>query len=59
MSFFLKTLAWIAHQFREAFPGDEVPRNLIRDSDAAFAGIGPTATGMGIHEVLTAPRSPW
>ena len=39
--------------------GDEVPRYLIRDRDSAFAGIGPTATGMGIHEVLTAPRSPW
>ena len=53
------TAAWTAQQLREAFPGDEVPRYLIRDRDAAFAGIGPTATGMGIHEVLTAPRSPW
>jgi transposase InsO family protein len=53
------TAAWTAQQFREAFPGDEAPRYLIRDRDSAFAGIGPTATGMGIHEVLTAPRSPW
>lgn len=53
------TAAWTAQRFREAFPEDEVPRYLIRDRDAAFAGIGPTATGMGIHEVLTAPRSPW
>jgi putative transposase len=53
------TAAWTAQQLREAFPGDEVPRYLIRDRDHAFAGIGPTATGMGIHEVLTAPRSPW
>ncbi len=53
------TAAWTAQQLREAFPADEVPRYLIRDRDAAFAGIGPTATGMGIHEVLTAPRSPW
>jgi len=53
------TAAWTAQQFREAFPGDEVPQYLIRDRDAAFAGVGPTATGMGIHEVLTAPRSPW
>lgn len=53
------TAAWTAQRFREAFPEDEVPRYLIRDRDAAFVGIGPTATGMGIHEVLTAPRSPW
>ena len=53
------TAAWTAQQLREAFPGDAVPRYLIRDRDHAFAGIGPTATGMGIHEVLTAPRSPW
>lgn len=26
---------------------------------SAFAAIGPTATGMGIHEALTAPRSLW
>jgi putative transposase len=53
------TAAWTAQQFREAFPGDEVPRYLLRDRDSAFAGIGPTATGMGIHEIVTAPRSPW
>ena len=53
------TAAWTAQQLREAFPGDAVPRYLIRDRDHAFAGIGSTATGMGIHEVLTAPRSPW
>jgi hypothetical protein len=53
------TAAWTAQKLREAFPADEVPRYLIRDRDHAFAGIGPTATGMGIHEVLTAPRSPW
>jgi hypothetical protein len=44
---------------REAFPGDAVPRYLIRDRDHAFAEIGLTASGMAIHEVLTAPRSPW
>ena len=53
------TPVWTAQQFREAFPGDEVPRYLVRDRDSAVAGIGPTATGMGIHEVLTAPRSLW
>ena len=51
------TAAWTAQQFREAFPGDEVPRYLVRDRACAFAGIGPTATGS--DKVLTAPRSPW
>src|SRR5207344_3246985 len=49
------TAAWTAQQLREAFPGDDVPRYLIRDRDHAFAEVGPTATGMGIREVLTAP----
>ena len=53
------TAAWTAQQLREAFPGDAVPRYLIRDRDHAFGEIGRTASGMGIHEVLTAPRSPW
>jgi putative transposase len=53
------TAAWTAQQLREAFPGDEVPRYLIRDRDNAFARLEPTATRMGIDEVLTAPRSPW
>ncbi len=44
---------------REAFPKDAAPRYLIRDRDLAFAGLEPTASGMGIQEVLTALRSPW
>jgi putative transposase len=53
------TAAWTAQQLREAFPEDKAPRYLIRDQDDAFAGLEPTASGMGIQEVLTAPRSPW
>jgi putative transposase len=53
------TGAWTAQQLREAFPEDAAPRYLIRDRDDAFAGLEPTASGMGIQEVLTAPRSPW
>jgi putative transposase len=30
------TAAWTAQQFREAFPGDEVPRYLIRDRDSTL-----------------------
>jgi transposase InsO family protein len=53
------TAAWTAQQIREAFPWDEAPRYLIRDRDHAFEGVGATAKAMGIHEVLTAPPSPW
>jgi putative transposase len=52
------TVVWTAQQLREAFPQDEAPRYLIRDRDDAFARLGSTASGLGIHEVLTAPRSP-
>ena len=53
------TAAWTAQQLREACPWDAAPRYLIRDRDHAFDGLGTTATAMGIHEVLTAPGSPW
>jgi hypothetical protein len=46
-------------QIREAFPW-EAPRYLIRDRDAIFGGALVALTkGMGIEEVVTAPRSPW
>ena len=53
------TAAWTAQQLRDAFPWDEAPRYLIRDRAHAFDRLGATAKAMGIHEVLTAPRSPW
>jgi putative transposase len=53
------TAAWTAQQLREAFPCDEAPRYLIHDRDHAFDPLGVTAQGMGIEELLTAPRSPW
>jgi transposase InsO family protein len=53
------TAAWTAQQLREAFPEDAVPRYLVHDRDHAFAALAPTATGMGIQEIHTAPRSSW
>jgi transposase InsO family protein len=53
------TAMWTAQQLREAFPWDEAPRYVLRDRDHAFDGLEATAKAMGIHEVLTAPRSPW
>ena len=50
---------WTAQQIREAFPW-EAPRYLIRDRDSIFGGTVVALTkGMGIEEVVTAPRSPW
>jgi putative transposase len=53
------TAAWAAQQLREAFPWDQTPGYLIHDRDLAFEGLMATAKAMGIHDVRTAPRSPW
>jgi transposase InsO family protein len=53
------TALWTAQQLREAFPEDAAPRYLIHDRDHAFAAFAITASGMGIRELCTAPRSPW
>jgi len=53
------TASWTAQQLREAFPSDGAPQYLLRDRDHAFDGLRAVAEAMGIHEVLTAPRSPW
>jgi putative transposase len=54
------TAEWTARQLLEAFPWDTPPCYLLRDRDGAYAEkFSETAKGMGIHEVLTAPRSPW
>ena len=53
------TAAWTAQQLREAFPCNEAPRYLLRDRDHAFNAWANTATAMDIHQILTAPRSPW
>ena len=47
-------------QMREAFPWDQSPRYLLRDRDAIYGGdLVAMTKGMGMEEVLTAPRSPW
>lgn len=52
---------WVAHQIREAFPGDGwMPRFLQRDRDGAYGWAFRRAVkGMGITELVSAPRSPW
>ena len=50
---------WTARQLLEAFPWGNAPRYLLRDRDGAYGEkFRETAKGMGIREVLTAPRSP-
>ncbi len=53
------TAAWTAQQFRNAFPEDHAPRYLLHDRDTVFTDVASTIAGMRIHEVVTAPRSPW
>ena len=53
------TAAWTAQQLRNAFPEDQAPRYLLHDRDAVFTDVVSTIGAMQIHEVVTAPRSPW
>jgi putative transposase len=54
------TAEWTGQQLREGFPFDQLPRYLLRDRDGIFGDqFRQQVTDMGIHEVLSAPRSPW
>jgi hypothetical protein len=54
------TAEWTARQLLQAFPWDHAPRYLLRDGDRAYGlEFSEMAKCMGIHEVLTAPQSPW
>jgi len=54
------TAEWTAHQLRDAFPWDTAPRYLLRDRDRIFGDdFTRQVQGMGIRQVLSAPRAPW
>ena len=54
------TATWTAQQMVEAFPFDTAPKYLLRDRDNIYgAKFRSRVQGLGIEEVLTAPRSPW
>ena len=54
------TAAWTAQQIVDTFPDDTAPAYLLRDRDAIYGhSFRQRVKGMQIHEVLTAPRSPW
>ena len=51
---------WTAQQIVEAFPYETAPRYLLRDRDGIYSSyFADRVRGMGIEEVLIAPRSPW
>ena len=54
------TALWTAHQMVEAFPRETAPRYLLRDRDAVYGfAFRHRVAGLGITELLTAPRAPW
>jgi transposase InsO family protein len=51
---------WTAQQIVEAFPEDTAPKYMVRDRDGIYGEkFQSRVEGMGIQQVLTAPRSPW
>ena len=54
------TAEWAAQQIVEAFPEDSAPRFLVRDRDGIYGqAFDRTVDGIGIEQLLIAPRSPW
>jgi putative transposase len=54
------TAQWTAQEIVEAFPWDTAPRYLLRDRDGLYGVVfSRRVHSLGIHEVKTAPRSPW
>ena len=54
------TADWTAHQIVEAFPFDSAPKYLLRDRDRIYGyEFRKQLEVMDIHEILSAPRSPW
>jgi len=54
------TAAWTVQQLVESFPEETAPKYLLRDRDAIYGDVfARRVKGMGIREVLIAPRAPW
>ena len=54
------SVRWTGQQIIEAFPEDTALRYMIRDRDGIYGEqYRRRVEGIGIEEVLTAPRSPW
>jgi transposase InsO family protein len=54
------TARWTAQQIVATFPWGTPPKYLLRDRDKIYGGaLRKRVKGMGLEEVLIAPRSPW
>lgn len=54
------TQEWTMQQIREAFPWDSTRRYLLRDRDAIYGrDFAAITEGMGMEDVVSAPRAPW
>ncbi len=54
------TAQWTAQQMVEALPWETTARYVIRDRDQIYGtDFHRRVAGLGLHEVPTAPRSPW
>jgi transposase InsO family protein len=54
------TAAWAAEQVVAACAGIPVPAYLLRDRDGVYGQLFERAcVGLGLREILIAPRSPW
>ena len=54
------TADWTARQLREAFPGGDEPRLLLRDNDAIYGDdFSEAVRTLGMLELRTGIRSPW
>jgi transposase InsO family protein len=54
------TATWAAQQIVDSFPDDTAPAFLLRDRDQVYGDAFQHRTKrMRIHEVVTAPQSPW
>ena len=54
------TAQWTAQQVVEALPWETTARYVIRDRDRIYGtDFKRRVAGLGLREVLTAPRSPW
>lgn len=54
------TAAWAAHQLVESFPEETAPKYLLRDRDAIYGNVFVRRVkGLGMSEILIAPRAPW
>jgi len=54
------TAAWAAQQLVESFPEETAPKYLLRDRDAIYGDVfARRMKGLGMSEILIAPRAPW